>query len=157
MDGNLKVAFVAGNNMARKLTKEQAAAMGRKGGGHNKGKIEASTIAKLTARDELRKGIEAMFPELLIAWKDSALGHYIQVKTAEGETKVYKKAPNPVAIKDMVERVLGKPVQPVEAEIMIVPQLTGRAQSVLDELNNIINADQSGHDDSGVDAEGDGN
>lgn len=100
--------------MARKLTKEEAAAMGKKGGGHNKGQHSQNTIEKIEAREALRKMIEADTQELYAAWKDTALGHFIQVKTAQGDVKVYKKSPNGQAIKEMFDRAFGKAKQEVD-------------------------------------------
>lgn len=97
-----------------KLTKEQASAMGKKGGPKNKGKLKPSTVAKIEAREALRKMIEADTEELYAAWKDTALGHFIQVKTAQGDVKVYKKSPNGQAINDMFNRAFGKAKQEVD-------------------------------------------
>ena len=97
-----------------KITKETASAMGKKGGPKNKGRVSPITIAKIEAREALRKMIEADTQELYAAWKDTALGHFIQVKTAQGDVKVYKKSPNGQAIKEMFDRAFGKAKQEVD-------------------------------------------
>lgn len=88
--------------------------MGKKGGPMNKGRVNPNTVAKLEAREALRKMIEADTQELYAAWKDTALGHFIQVKTAQGDVKVYKKSPNGQAIKEMFDRAFGKAKQEVD-------------------------------------------
>lgn len=100
----------------RNLTKEEAAEMGRKGG-RKKGCKSPNTVAKIEAREELRKLIEKDMRELYVAWKDSALGHFVQVKTETGEIQVYKKSPNAIAIRDMFVQAFGNPNQPHSLKI----------------------------------------
>ena len=57
------------------------------------------------------------------AWEDTALGHYREVTNPlTGTVRVYFKPPNPLAIKDMMEQVWGKPKQPIELSIEEVPE-----------------------------------
>lgn len=116
----------------RKFTKEEASAMGKKGGGNNKGKPSPRTKAKLIEQDELRKMIVADLVELYVAWKDSGVGHFVQVPTETGEIKVYKKSPNAQAIKDMFERAFGKPILPVALGIGNLQELVKKACEGID-------------------------
>ena len=125
--------------------------MGKIGGGHNKGKPSPSTLAKVAAQDALRAAIEADMQELYDAWKATAIGHFVRVKTATGETKVYKRSPNASAIKDMFERAFGRPKQPIEGSITVM-DLSESAQAILDELNNAITDEETGEDETSEDA-----
>ncbi len=137
-------------NKFTKEKSERARELGRKGGMKGKGRISPTTQAKVDAREELRKLIEADMRELHSAWKDAALGHFMQVKMPTGEMKVYKKAPNAVAIKDMFERAFGKPEQPITGDVTMKMELSTRAQSILNEINS-LDYDESGQSDSKVD------
>lgn len=143
----------------RKLTKEQASAMGKKGGPKHRGQQSATTVARLTAREELRKLIEKDQAALYSAWRESALGHFVQVKLPGGTTNVYKKSPNAIAIKDMFERAYGKPDQKVEANVTVESQADLVMAAVIEDLEKIIekqHANDDGGDDHGVDDEDQG-
>lgn len=129
--------------------------MGRKGGPKHKGQQSPTTVAKIEAREALRKKIEADMEPLYEAWKDSALGHFIQVKLATGEMKVYKKPPNAVAIKDMFERAFGKPDQKVEAAVTVESQADMAVATVLEALNKAIESHEQ-HDGKDSDVAADG-
>lgn len=68
-------------------------------------------------RKQIVERVQKELPALMDAWLDSAKGHFMQVKTPTGEIKVYKKAPNTMALKDLAERALGKPEQPVTGDV----------------------------------------
>jgi hypothetical protein len=90
------------------LTSEQARAMGRKGGLVTGGAKKNDSLERRTAREHLIQKIKDHTDELFEAWKDCALGHYIEVQTPDGKTQVYKKSPDAKAIKDMFDRAFGK-------------------------------------------------
>lgn len=78
------------------------------------------TFRKLAAeklRQRLIERVTEKADQIFEAWEDAALGHLVE-KTNQitGERKVYKKSPNPLAIKDMMEQVWGKPTQPIQVE-----------------------------------------
>jgi hypothetical protein len=149
--------------MAGKLTHDQAVKLGKKGGQKNKGRVSPTTAAKIDARAKLRELIEADMIELHAAWKDSALGHFVQVKLPTGMTKVYKKSPNAIAIKDMFERAFGKPDQKVEAAVTVESQADMAIAAVLATLNQAIETHEQddGQDsdvaDDGAEPPGEGN
>lgn len=128
------------------FTKENAAELGAKGGAKNKGRVSPTTKAKQLAREALREHIENDMEELYTAWKDVAVGHFIQVKTAAGTTKVYKRSPNGNAIRDMFERAFGKPTQPV---IVADPEdLSERAKAILHELDFELTDQEASEEDA---------
>lgn len=138
----------AGNDMA-KFTKENAAKIGAKGGAKSKGRVSPQTAAKQAAREVLRKKIEADIEPLYEAWKDSAVGHHVQVKLPNGTMRVYKRSPNAMAIKDMFERAFGKPTQPVE--LREPEDLSERAEAILHELFDEDTDEEIGEEDTGRD------
>ena len=115
--------------------------MGKKGGPKNKGRLGPQTVAKIEAREALRQLIEADMIELHAAWKDSALGHYVQVKTPSGMMKVYKESPNAIAIRDMFERAFGKPDQKIEGKLILESQNKERMKKRAGEIKCKINVD----------------
>lgn len=124
--------------------------MGKKGGVKNKGKVSPNTVAKIEARQVLREKIEKDLEPLYDAWRDCALGHFVEVKTATGVVKVYKESPDSHAIRDMFERAFGKPVQPIEGKIDETIDLSEHAAKILAKLE-AINENESGQEDDDVD------
>lgn len=118
------------------LTPEQRKARAKKAGEAKKGYKAPHTLAAQETKAKLVELIHADMVELYAAWKDSALGHYLEVKTPQGVVKVYKKAPNAMAIKDMFERAFGKPTQPIEGELKPL-NFSDRAQKLLHDFHNI--------------------
>jgi len=116
----------------RQLTKEEASAMGKKGGAVRGEQRKQETVAKIEAREALRKKIEADMDALYSAWRDAAIGHFI---TVDG-VSVYKKSPNAVAIKDMFERAFGKPTQPIGFENPLqIQSLDKKAEELIAKIN----------------------
>lgn len=74
---------------------------------------EASVI-KRKFRDALAKKIEAESEEWMGAIKDAALGHYVEVKQADGTIKVYKKSPDAGAWQKGMDRAFGSPEQLID-------------------------------------------
>ena len=72
------------------------------------------TIETEATKKAIVERVNAEAKELMDAWLDVAKGHFVYVKTASGETKVYKRPPNSTAIKDIIERAHGKPKQDVD-------------------------------------------
>lgn len=134
-------------------TSGRAKELGRKGGLKNKGRQSQSTVAKIEAREVLRKLIEAETVPLFEAWKDSALGHFIQVTSAAGLVKVYKEAPNGVAIRDMFERAFGKPEQKSTVDMTVTSTADNQLDSVLAEMEAAILIEDHENDDATEDSD----
>lgn len=93
---------------------ESARINGRRGGRP----VLTKTLQTQILRTRLTQRFYDEADAIFTAWRDLALGHYIMVKNPlTGEQRVYKKGPNGMAIKDMVEQVLGKAKQTIEVNI----------------------------------------
>lgn len=87
-------------------------------GGRPKGKLSQKTLEVRQLRAKLAERVAAKADAIFDAWEDLALGHYVMVKNPlTGEQRVYKKGPNGLALKDMLEQVWGKPKQPIEINV----------------------------------------
>ena len=73
-----------------------------------------STLLAQQMREDFVKRAHEKSQELFDALQASALGHFIQVKTASGEVKVYKTKPDVAALKEINDRVHGKAHQSIE-------------------------------------------
>lgn len=127
----------------------------KKNGGKREGagrKKASHTITSEARRAWLIERIHQDMPALYDAWLQTALGHVVQ-KEVQGVERIYDVPPNPMALRDMFERAMGKPVQPVEGKIDTSVDLTARAQSILAKLN-AINEEPDRQDDSDVDGDG---
>lgn len=83
-------------------------------GGRPKGTVASKTLQTQIMRARLAQRLYDKMDAIFDAWEDLALGHYIMVKNPlTGEQRVYKKGPNGLALKDMMEQVWGKPTQPI--------------------------------------------
>ena len=92
---------------------------GKRGGRH----VSSKTLQTQLLRAQLTKRFAEKADAIFDAWQDLALGHYIMVKNPlTGEQRVYKKGPNGMAIKDMVEQVMGKAKQTIEINTEEEPQ-----------------------------------
>jgi len=86
-------------------------------GGKRKGSGRKQTSATLRAqmlREELGKEVEKEKDRYFAAWKDLALGHFLEVKQKDGTTRVYKKAPDGKALKDILDQTIGKAPQQLD-------------------------------------------
>lgn len=124
-----------------KITKETAKKLGAKGGRNKKGHKAAHTLEAEAARAALIAGIHELMPQILAAWADKALGHYEEreIIPGSGVVKIYKKAPDANAIRDMLDRAMGKPVQPISAKVEDGVDLTEENAKALEELNKALN------------------
>ena len=115
----------------------------RKGAGKPKGVKASHTIEASVARAKLIQDIHNDMDVFYAAWKDRALGHYEEreIIPGSGIVRVYKKAPDGNAIRDIMDRAMGRPVQPVDAKIDAVVDLSKRAKDMLAQLTPL-------HDDS---------
>jgi hypothetical protein len=92
-------------------------------GGRPKGKLSQKTLEVRQLRARLAERVAAKADAIFDAWEDLSLGHYIMVKNPlTGEQRVYKKGPNGLALKDMLEQVWGKPRQPIDINIEEQPE-----------------------------------
>lgn len=82
--------------------------------GRPKGSMSAHNKLLLEKKKWMERQIVNELAGLVAAWKESGLGHFVKEETENGQTKVYKKSPNSQAIKDMIERVYGKPTGSVD-------------------------------------------
>ena len=76
--------------------------------------VASSTLLAQKMKERFVERAHEDAEQLYDALQDSAKGHFIQVKTKEGETKVYKKSPDVTALKEIHDRVWGKPKQEVD-------------------------------------------
>lgn len=121
----------------------------RPGAGKPKGHKSKNTLAAEQARARLIQNIHDHMDEVFEAWLTSALGFKIEKTDKNGTAKIYLVPPNPNAIRDMLDRAMGKPVQPVEGSIDTSVDLSARAKALLDKLN-ALDEDEDGQDDSEV-------
>ena len=83
----------------------------REGAGRPK---SSATVAAQEFREVLAAEIKKDADQWISAIKDLALGHFSQVKTKDGEVKVYKTAPDPAAWQKATDRAFGKPQESVD-------------------------------------------
>jgi len=76
--------------------------------------VASATIQAQLFRDALAKEIQKEAKAWITAIRDASLGHFMQVKTKDGEVKVYKTAPDPQAWEKATSRAFGKPEQPID-------------------------------------------
>jgi hypothetical protein len=88
----------------------------RPGAGRPKGTISETERIRRELRQKLAEHVEKIFPKLVEASEALMLGHYVEVKMADGTKRVYKKPPNGMVIRDFLEQAMGKPTQAVEVE-----------------------------------------
>jgi len=92
-------------------------------GGRPKGSLSKKTLEVRRLRARLAERVAAKADAIFDAWEDLALGHYVMVKNPlTGEQRVYKKGPNGLALKDMLEQVWGKPRQPIDINVEDEPR-----------------------------------
>lgn len=92
---------------------EQSRINGRKNKNQGRPKSTATIEAQLF-RESLATRIGKDADRWLTSIDDAANGHFVEVKTKDGQVKVYKKAPNPQAWEKAMDRAFGKPEQPVD-------------------------------------------
>lgn len=123
-----------------------------KKGGRKKGSAGTHTLAAAEARARLIQNIHDNMDELFEIWMTTCRGYY-QEKTIFGkQTIVYKVPPNPNAIRDIMDRAMGRPTQPIEAKVETQVDLSKRAREVLGQLKPLH--DESGSAHSDVDDDG---
>ena len=108
--------------------------------------ITSATLRTQMLKDALGRRFVKDSKRIFDAWTDAALGRFMAVKLPSGEERVYKKAPNVQAIRDMWEAVNGKPTQPVEHSGGIETSHTERA-AVL--ATPFLDNNEEGHDEDG--------
>jgi|TARA_R100001530_G_scaffold119297_1_gene86462 hypothetical protein len=97
--------------MAGKGQGEHSAENGKKGGRPK----STATLRAQMMREALSKEVEKDKEAYFEAWKDLALGHFLQVTDKDGNvTKVYKKAPDGKALKDILDQTMGKAPQQLD-------------------------------------------
>jgi len=116
--------------MSRNWTKEEASRMGKKGGSVRGEQMRVQKLEKQKARQHLIRKIEEHTEQLFEAWRDAALGHFVEVETPDGKVNVYKKSPDAKAIKDMFDRAFGKPDQ----KVLIDLEAEQRIDTALDQI-----------------------
>lgn len=76
--------------------------------------VASATLIKQEFRKALAEEIKKEAGEWIGAIKSAALGHYVEVKNADGTVKVYKKSPDPSAWEKGMNRAFGAPEQSVD-------------------------------------------
>ena len=104
--------------------------MGKKGGSVRGEQMRVQKLEKQKARQHLIRKIEEHTEQLFEAWRDAALGHFVEVETPDGKVNVYKKSPDAKAIKDMFDRAFGKPDQ----KVLIDLEAEQRIDTALDQI-----------------------
>lgn len=92
--------------------------------------MRVQKLEKQKARQHLIRKIEEHTEQLFEAWRDAALGHFVEVETPDGKVNVYKKSPDAKAIKDMFDRAFGKPDQ----KVLIDLEAEQRIDTALDQI-----------------------
>ena len=119
----------------------------RPGAGKPKGHKAKNTLAAEAARARLIERIHANMDKVFDAWLSTALGFQLEKAGPDGTTKTYAVPPNPNAIRDMLDRAMGKPVQPVDGKMETTVNLSKHAKSILDKLN-ALDENEDGQEDS---------
>src|SRR3990167_264521 len=96
--------------MGKKWDNPKAAANGRLGGRPKK----ESTIIAQEFRTALAKRIAAKADKYYDAIEDLALGHFVEITTADGTVKVYKKSPDPKSLQIVTDRGFGRAQQSID-------------------------------------------
>ena len=76
--------------------------------------VATPTLVKQLFRKALAERINSDMESWVAPMEDLAKGHFIEVKTADGEIKVYKKSPEAKAWQAVMDRAFGKPEQGVD-------------------------------------------
>ena len=76
--------------------------------------VATKTLETQTIRKRLVERFSEKADELFDAWEDLALGHYQLIEQPDGTAKVYKTAPNPKALKDLIDQTIGKASQQID-------------------------------------------
>lgn len=91
------------------MTPEKRKAISRQGGLAKKGYRAKHTLEAQEARKLLVERIICEQDALLTAWLDVAKGYWVESKDVDGNSvRLYKRAPNAAAIRDILDRVFGK-------------------------------------------------
>lgn len=83
----------------------------RPGAGKKKGTLWESTIEKRAIKDYILRRVKEELDPLLDAQMDVAKGHYYIREVIGGVEKVYKKSPDPTAMKLLLQYAIGNPEQ----------------------------------------------
>ena len=76
--------------------------------------VASATLIKQEFRKALAERIKKDADKWIDAIQDSALGHWMEVKQADGTVKVYKTKPDPSAWQKGMDRAFGAPEQEVD-------------------------------------------
>ncbi len=83
----------------------------RPNSGRKKGKLGDEALQRLEMRRQLTERVNNEFAPIMDAILDLAKGHYTSVQKEDGTVKVYKKAPNPIALQYLLDQTVGKAEQ----------------------------------------------
>jgi hypothetical protein len=103
--------------MAGKGQGEHSAENGKLGGRP----VSTPTLVAQEFRRHLAAKIKADMQSWIEPIEDLAKGHFVQVKTKEGELKVYRKSPDARAWEKVMDRAFGKAPQPLTGDPNGVP------------------------------------
>lgn len=78
--------------------------------------VLTATLYAQQFREKLAKQIMKDSKSWLTAIEDAAKGHFIIKQTEDGEIKVYKKSPDPMAWEKAMNRAFGKPQETVNLQ-----------------------------------------
>ncbi len=106
----------------------------RAGAGKPKGRKASHTLEASQARVRLVERIHEDMDELYEAWLSVALGEWKEGVVDGKPQRIYTRPPNASAIRDMLYRAMGRPVQPVEAEVVAPFDISQHTRKLLDQL-----------------------
>ncbi len=107
----------------------------RSGAGKPKGRKASHTLEASQARARLIERIHEDMDELYEAWLSIALGEWKEGVVDGKPQRIYTRPPNASAIRDMLDRAMGRPVQPVESPIVPTVDISKHTQTLLAQLN----------------------
>jgi hypothetical protein len=108
--------------------------------------VATPTLVKQLFKKALAERINEDLESWVTPIEDLAKGHFVEVRTAEGEVKVYKKSPDAKAWQVVMDRVFGKPEQSVDltskgkqlGDLTETPQMVELRQKYEAELRNSL-------------------